>query len=66
MPRGAVEITGVTTRHNTSDTRTCMSCLMPVRVGVAYERVARTNGDIESYHVACFEYEFGTRSNYGE
>lgn len=66
MPRGAVEIMGVTTRHNTSKERTCVSCLHHVDVGVAYERVARTNGDIESYHLMCFEEEFGARSNYGD
>lgn len=65
MARGAVEITGVTTRHNTSETRTCACCLHRISVGRAYERVMRTNGDVESYHVGCFESEFGTRSNYG-
>jgi hypothetical protein len=66
MALGAVEIKGVTTRHNHSDNRTCVSCLNHVDVGVAYERVARSDGSIESYHVGCFEYEFGARSNYGD
>lgn len=66
MARGAVEIVGVTTRHNTSETRTCMGCVQRIDIGVAYERVARTGGAIESYHVACFEEEFGTRGNYGD
>lgn len=65
MPRGAVEIEGVTTRHNTSEKRTCVACLHRVSLGRAYERVARLDGTIESYHVPCFEMEFGTRSNYG-
>lgn len=66
MARGAVEIEGVTTRHNTSDTRTCVGCLHRIDMGRAYERVARLNGNIESYHPMCFEEEFGTRSNYGD
>lgn len=66
MARGAVEIMGVTTRHNTSEERTCVSCISRIDIGVAYERVARMNGDIESYHLMCFEEEFGTRSNYGD
>lgn len=66
MPRGAVEIMGVTTRENTSEKRVCVSCLHRIDLGRAYERVARLNGDIESYHVGCFEEEFGTRSNYGD
>jgi hypothetical protein len=66
MPRGAVEILGVTTRENTSENRTCVCCLHRVGVGRAYERVARLDGRIESYHVRCFESEFGARSNYGD
>jgi hypothetical protein len=66
MARGAVEITGVTTRQNTSDTRVCVACLHRVEVGRAYERVMRTGGEVESYHVGCFESEFGARSNYGD
>ena len=66
MARGAVEIMGVTTRTNTSDNRPCVCCLHRIDLGRAYERVMRVNGDIESYHVACFEEEFGTRSNYGD
>lgn len=64
--RGPVEIKGVTTRQNTSPTRTCMCCLHRVGLGVAYERVARDEDHIESYHVACFESEFGARSLYGD
>lgn len=63
--RGAVEITGVTTRTNTSPDRVCLACLGTITIGQAYERVMRTNGDVESYGVVCFEREFGTRSNYG-
>lgn len=66
MPRGAVEIMGVTTRNNTEEKRTCVACLHRVRINGAYERVKRLNGDIESYHLGCFEGEFGTRSNYGD
>lgn len=65
MARGAVEITGVTTRHNTSEKRVCVCCLHPIDMGRAYERVMRVDETIESYHVACFESEFGARSNYG-
>lgn len=65
MARGAVEITGVTTRHNTSEKRTCVSCLHRIAINRAYERVMRTEGTIESYHPMCFEEEFGARSNYG-
>lgn len=64
--RGGVDIRGVTTRSNTSDDRRCMSCLNRIDVGVAYERVARLDDAIESYHRGCFEYEFGTRSLYGD
>lgn len=64
--RGPVKIVGVTTRHNTSETRTCVSCLNRIGLGRRYERVARTTGNIESYHVMCFEHEFGTRSLYGD
>jgi hypothetical protein len=63
---GAVAIKGVTTRHNTSEDRTCVACLHRVGVGRAYERVARLDERIESYHVMCFEEEFGARSNYGD
>lgn len=66
MPRGAVEIMGVTTRENTSEKRACMACLHRIDLGRAYERVARLNGDIESYHPPCFQSEFGARSNYGD
>lgn len=65
MARGAVDIEGVTTRHNTTESRTCVSCLHRIDIGRAYERVMRLNGDVESYHIGCFEEEFGTRSNYG-
>ena len=66
MARGAVEIMGVTTRRNTEEKRTCVACLHRVRLEGAYERVMRLNGDVESYHVMCFEWEFGARSNYGD
>ena len=64
--RGPVEIEGVTTRNNTSEKRTCVSCLHSIDLGRAYERVARLGGAIESYHIMCFESEFGTRSLYGD
>lgn len=64
--RGPVEILGVTTRHNTSEERVCLSCLNRIAVGRAYERVARLEGCIESYHCTCFEDEFGSRSLYGD
>jgi hypothetical protein len=64
--RGPVDIQGVTTRTNTSENRVCLGCLHRIDLGRAYERVARLGGDIESYHVMCFEHEFGTRSLYGE
>lgn len=65
MLRGPVEIEGVTTRTNTSDDRQCSSCLEDVDVGVRYERVARKDQAIESYHLMCFEEEFGKRVLYG-
>lgn len=64
--RGPVNIMGVTTRHNTSEKRTCICCLHRIRLDGAYERVMRLSGDVESYHVFCFEQEFGARSLYGE
>lgn len=65
--RGPVEIMGVTTRTNTSDHRSCSSCLHVIDRNVRYERVARKPGPtIESYHVACFEEEFGRRELYGD
>jgi hypothetical protein len=67
QPRGPVEIMGVTTRTNGSPNRTCVGCVSKVDVGVKYERVARSPGPvIESYHVACFEDEFGERRLYGD
>jgi hypothetical protein len=66
QPRGPIEIKGVTTRTNTSETRSCPSCLQKIDVGVRYERVARDEHTIESYHVACFEEEFGARELYGD
>jgi hypothetical protein len=65
QPRGPVDILGVTTRTNTSDTRTCSSCIARIDVGVHYERVARDEQTFESYHVGCFEEEFGERGLYG-
>lgn len=66
MTRGPVDILGVTTRENTSNDRTCPSCLHKIYIGVRYERVARDQHTIESYHRGCFEYEFGERSLYGD
>lgn len=63
--RGPVEILGVTTRVNTSETRTCTTCISRIDVGVRYERVARDKDTIESHHVACFADEFGERRLYG-
>lgn len=65
-PRGAVDIEGVTTRTNTNNERTCVSCVTRIDVGVRYERVARLGGAIESYHRGCFEEEFGPRELYGD
>lgn len=65
-PRGPVEIKGVTTRTNESETRTCVSCVHRIDVGRQYERVARSEGNIESYHVMCFTEEFGARELYGD
>lgn len=64
--RGPVDIVGVTTRTNTSETRTCSSCIGRIDEGVRYERVAREEHTFESYHVACFEEEFGRRELYGD
>jgi len=66
--RGPVDIMGVTTRTNTSEHRTCRSegCLQRIAPGQRYERVARLNQKIESYHTACFEDEFGPRELYGD
>jgi hypothetical protein len=64
--RGPVEIKGVTTRVSTTADRACPSCLHRIDIGVRYERVARLDGTIESYHVRCFEDEFGERGLYGE
>ncbi len=64
--RGPVDILGVTTRTNTNEDRGCASCLQGIDVGVRYERVARDQVTIESYHVMCFEEEFGERRLYGE
>ena len=63
--RGPVEIQGVTTRHNNNEDRTCEACPNMIDIGVAYERVARLDGKIQSYHRGCFEYEFGERRLYG-
>lgn len=65
MARGPVEIKGVTTRTNENEDRTCVACVRRVDAGVRYERVARLEGDIESYHVGCFADEFGSREAYG-
>lgn len=63
--RGPVEIMGVTTRTNESWARRCEGCKQSVHRGSHYERVARVEGNIESYHPDCFEEEFGERSLYG-
>lgn len=62
--RGTVEIKGVTTRTTTA-ARTCHACKRIIPAGHDYERVARLNGDIESYGLDCFEDEFGPREVYG-
>jgi hypothetical protein len=64
--RGPVDIKGVTTRTNTSSTRTCEGCLRGVPLNAKYERVARDEQTIESYHVWCFADEFGERRLYGD
>lgn len=64
--RGPVEIMGVTTRTNTSWDRHCESCKQSIHKENQYERVARTDGKIESYHVDCFVEEFGRRELYGD
>lgn len=64
--RGPVDILGVTTRTNTSVTRTCTSCISRIDVGVHYERVARDKHTFESYHTGCFSEEFGRRELYGD
>jgi hypothetical protein len=68
--RGPVDILGVTTRTNTSDTRACSSeeCgihASRILLGEAYERVARDAHTFESYHPECFVEEFGRRELYG-
>lgn len=63
--RGPVDILGVTTRTNTSATRTCSSCFNPIPIGRSYERVARDQHTFESYDPACFVEEFGERGLYG-
>lgn len=64
--RGPVEIRGVTTRRNTDEDRTCEACPYFIALGARYERVARLEGNIESYHEKCFEDEFGSRELYGD
>lgn len=64
--RGPVDILGVTTRQCTTHGRVCLACLGRVDYGRSYERVARLDGAIESYHVGCFESEFGKRELYGD
>lgn len=64
QPRGPVEIKGVTTR-TTEQNRSCEACPFDILAGTHYERVARTEGAIESYHTDCFEDEFGSRGLYG-
>lgn len=66
MARGLVEIQGVTTRSNQREDRECAGCTNHIDAGVRYERVARLNGDIECFHVGCFEDEFGPRGAYGD
>lgn len=66
QPRGPVEIKGVTTRHNESTTRTCEGCRQGIDYGWRYERVMRSEGNVESYHVTCFGEEFGARELYGD
>lgn len=62
--RGPVEILGVTTRQCTTRGRVCLGCLNRIDYGRSYERVARLDGAIESYHPGCFESEFGRRELY--
>lgn len=65
QPRGAVDIEGVTTRSNHSETRHCFAEGDPIPLGAPYERVERIGGAIESYHPSCFEAEFDRRELYG-
>lgn len=65
QPRGPVEIMGVTTRTNTSLDRHCAACGKRIEMHEHYERVARNEGQIESYSLGCFEDEFGERRLYG-
>jgi hypothetical protein len=65
-PRGPVEIKGVTTRVNSNDDRVCECCKESIAYGLPYERVARTDEAIESYHQPCFAAEFGERRLYGD
>lgn len=65
MERGAVNITGVTTRQNTNPDRVCAADGEPVETGAHYERVMRSDGSIESYHPGCFNQEFDRRELYG-
>lgn len=63
--RGPVEIKGVTTRVNHITNRTCAAGDGLIREFATYERVARDEHTIESYHVRCFRDEFGDRRLYG-
>jgi hypothetical protein len=65
QPRGPVEIKGVTTRTTEKD-RGCEACDWVIEAGEPYERVARNEGGIESYHTDCFVDEFGARELYGD
>ena len=64
--RGPVDIMGVTTRTNSSEHRRCEGCKSSIPVNVRYERVARLDQRIESFHTLCFEDEFGLRELYGD
>jgi hypothetical protein len=63
--RGPVDITGVTTRRNTSRDRHCFAEGETITVGQQYERVMRSDGAVESYCLDCFVAEFGERELYG-
>lgn len=62
--RGPVEIQGVTTRTSGTWDRHCVSCGQSIHRGGQYERVARLDDKIESYHPDCFVDEFGERRLY--
>lgn len=69
QPRGAIDIKGVTTRHNQSDARHCVGNAHGLFSGIGadepYERVMLLDGTVESYHPDCFAAKFGARGLYG-